>query len=358
MQHEKELLQNIHVGLTCYRKGFMHCVTSIANWLAEVVEAHAVGHPPDLVAMEAVYSILGLKDDQLELLMEAQLVWDPQLQRLLVDADFLHRADSIEMLSGLLLELWRFPAFSSSRWVTMGCSARKFAVATMTGFPHLFQVIRDQGRLSDYEVAGVSKLNDPELQWCVTVGLISKVPDAFLCGVLEDSRLARNRHAIALSMQVELESLEALPHSAWCVLARHFRTTAQLLRHHVLQGVHIAIAYLEWKVFAVLAGHPWSLVAETPAAACDALLQMDVPPEEDTAHKAWALMQLGHPRADMERAFALLQNVSWTSAFTEKQHASTAVVKKYHSELSYEVTSARAFMHTFRPAQGHMQVNT
>ena len=345
-----ETLKNVHVGLQCLRRGFMSAVAALGPWLAENLQALRDDQLPDAEGLKQIYTLFGATEDHLPVLLRARPHWDAGMQKLKVSEAFLQESDSISELSGLLLDLWRFPAFSASRWVSMGCSARLYTLSQFTGFPHLYMSMEQQGLISEYDSAGVHKLQAKEQQWCLEVGAVASVADAFLCATLADSRVALNSHHIAVEVQAAFDHLEHMVSSAWRLLASQVALPPALLRDRVLRAAWVSLAYLDWRVFSIVTDLPWSLVAEGPSDAVDKLQSMEEPPSEQVAGKAWTLLHRGYSRQDLEIALGLLMNVSWTSAFTEKQHASTAVVRKCHADLSYEVMSARAYIHTVRSA--------
>ena len=344
-----EIVKNVFVALACFRKGFMAATACLGEWLCEVVEATPTQSMPSLEALKPLYTSLGATGDTLNMLLRCRVHWDFSGERLVVDAAFLAEADSLQGLSSVLLEVWRFPAFSTSRWVTLGCSARVFSLAYVTGFTFLFAKMRAAGVLSDFEVSGVDKMQGAELRWCLLVGLAATIPDVFLKLMLSDSRLSLHRQRVALEVQDAFDYLEELPADTWRLLAMPYGMPAATLRDSAIRSGWIALAYLEWRVFSVLCDLPWSLLEDSPSDALRLLQQMDAPPGEAVADSVWKLLHMGHSVNDLQHALQLLHCVSWTSAFTEKQHASTAVVKKFHSELSYDIMAGRAYMHTFTP---------
>ena len=124
-------------------------------------------------------------------------------------------------------------------------------------------------------------------------------------------------------MQAAFDVLQHLQASTWRLLAHQLRLPPSVLRDRVVRAAWVSLAYLEWRAFATVTDLPWSLLHDGPSAAAEKLLSMEEPPPEQLSGKAWSLLRQGHSRKDVEAALALLQNVSWTSAFTEKQHAST-----------------------------------
>ena len=348
LDESPEVLKVVHIAFLCYRKGFMASVAALGPWLAESVQPVPDDMLPAQDGMRQVYTVLGASEDQLSVLLQALPHWDSGIEKLNVSETFLKAEDSISDLSGLLLDLWRFPSFSSSRWVSLGCSARLYSLSRLTGFHSMFRYMMEQGIISEYDSAGTLKMGSHEHQWCLEVGLVSTLADSFLCGALADSRVALNCHAMAVEVQAAFDNLEYLPADAWRLLSKDLPLAPAQLRHRVIGAAWVCLAHLDWRVFSTVTDLPWSLLHEGPEAAVDTLLEYEEAPPENLAAKAWMLLRLGHSRQDVQAALGLLRNVSWTSAFTEKQHASTKVVRKFHSDLSYEVMSARGYIHTVR----------
>ena len=181
-QGEPDLVKNIFIGLATVRKLFFTMVGFMDRWLplvAEGVDAHAL---PMSATLEAAYSLFGADEEQVKVLVSARLHWNPDSGRLLVHQDFLAQPDAVSQISAVLLDIWRYPAFSASRWVTFGTSAKRFALAVMTGMMSLVEYVVQQGGLSDYEASGAAFLSAEERRWCCHVGLVATVPDTFLLG--------------------------------------------------------------------------------------------------------------------------------------------------------------------------------
>ena len=204
-QGEPDLVKNIFLGLATVRKLFFTMVGFMDRWLplvAEGVDAHSL---PMSATLEAAYSLFGADEEQVKVLVSARLHWTPDLGRLLVHQDFLAQPDAVSQISAVLLDIWRFPAFSASRWVTFGTSAKRFALAVMTGMMSLVEYVVQQGGLSDYEASGAAFLSAEERRWCCHVGLVATVPDTFLLGVLSDSRLAHLKYRCLMALFAQIQ---------------------------------------------------------------------------------------------------------------------------------------------------------
>ena len=86
-------------------------------------------------------------------------------------------------------------------------------------------------------------------------------------------------------------------------------------------------------MLAVATSLPWSLCAGDIAQNLQDLLSQQECPSEPVSEKLYLLGQAGYNRHRLTEAVRLLGECSWTSAFTEKQHASTSRVRRHHPEL-------------------------
>eukprot|EP00971_Amphidinium_carterae_P214694 4260433-Amphidinium_carterae.1 len=60
------------------------------------------------------------------------LLWDPVGGRLLVRHAFLAREGALQRLMNCLGELWEYPTFTTSRWLSVGTSCRQFVLGVAT----------------------------------------------------------------------------------------------------------------------------------------------------------------------------------------------------------------------------------
>ena len=346
---DPNLLSNIYVSLQAYRRGFLMCIPSLGNWLAEVIEAVPATELPNPDALEVLYKTLSVPADLLEIMAhEMRIQWIPQRGKLLISMEFLGRDSSIEELSSCLLECWRFPSFSSSRWASMGLSCRRFLLSANLGYIHMFQHMRSQNIVSEYEGNGADKMGSAELHMVAVTALCSFIPDAFLCRVLEDSRLVRHGAEIWDEITEEHSYLDELPPTFWASIAGLIGVSPSKIRDEVMLGSNVAWAYLEWKVFQPLFKEPWIYVVD-PTSGLQELAEMEIGPADGVSWKLWRLLRQGHNQSEILTLMQLLRDTSWSSFFTEKQHASTSVIHKYQKEVGHASLSSRAFCHTFRP---------
>eukprot|EP00971_Amphidinium_carterae_P085313 1687671-Amphidinium_carterae.1 len=100
-----------------------------------------------------------------------------------------------------------------------------------------------------------------------------------------------------------------------------------------------------------------------PAEALSILQSMPHEPRDAVSGKIHRLLSIGYPSHLLVQGLELLSEVSFSSRYTETQHASTAVMRKYHPEASPVHVVYRAYVHSLRsimPGAGteHRESNT
>eukprot|EP00971_Amphidinium_carterae_P342188 6481406-Amphidinium_carterae.4 len=147
----------------------------------------------------------------------------------------------------------------------------------------------------------------------------------------------------------EVAYLEMLPDFACSALASLVPMSVDQLRHIILKGCYASFAYLESHVFSIVLRAPWKL---WQAAVLRALAEASACPEDPVSRKLWLWLQAGLFEEKVVQAVELLSQSSFSSFIAEKQHASAATLKRFHSEMGPATLSQRAFLHGFRQLLG------
>ncbi|CAE7712127.1 unnamed protein product [Symbiodinium sp. CCMP2592] len=339
------LLESCYVGVMAMRACFHHAASHLADWLVQVLSPKRQDELPAVSDLFLLWCALGIDQDIAKLLSEMQLFWLGGT--LVVLHSVLDDSNWLEAISTCLLSVWRPPAFTTSRWCTVGASCRGLLSGLVTGYPAFLQWLHTAGKLGDYEWHGCKRLDAKVWHFAAVVGLSSYVSDSFLAKVLKDSRVAQTQQSLQEVLWNEFLFLDVLPQQFWDMLSGPVQMTSQAVRSGVIAGALISWSFLEWRVLLVASSLPWRLCSGSVEANVDELLQQAEPPDTGIAFKIWALGQAGYNRTRLARAVQLLGQCSWTSAFTEKQHGSTSVVKKRHPDYGDNHLTAKAFIHTF-----------
>eukprot|EP00971_Amphidinium_carterae_P337569 6474441-Amphidinium_carterae.1 len=90
------------------------------------------------------------------------------------------KKDWIAEFTGALLDLWRLPSYSASRWMSIGSTCRHYISLEATGYLSFHTWLRDRKILSEYEGGGADKMGEGERLWAFTLGLASLPADTLL----------------------------------------------------------------------------------------------------------------------------------------------------------------------------------
>ena len=152
---DQSLQKALYAAMASFRLCLLPTIGCLGTWLTKVVDVIPDHQPFDADTMLQIYVTLGAPESLIDVLVhQVRLRWVPQSQRLEVAASFLALQDSLEKLSNLLMCLWRFHTFTSSRWCTIGKACRSFALSKATGFMSLFVHAKQHGVLSRVVTAG------------------------------------------------------------------------------------------------------------------------------------------------------------------------------------------------------------
>ena len=116
----------------------------------------------------------------------------------------------------------------------------------------------------------------------------------------------------------------------------------------MLQGAMVTLGHMEVNIFTTLVAMPWSLANGSVEESISWLKSLDTPPPPGVARQAFLLLRAGFGENAIKEAITMLKECSFSAYFSEKMHASTANVAKYHPEYGPEQLCNRAFVHLLR----------
>lgn len=340
------LLETMYVGVSALRASFYNAVDVMGSWILEVLmpkHAQFLHNPEDLFVL---WCSLGVEEALARSLADFRLLWLEG--KLVMDERVMNEESWLEKVSVSLLALWRFRSFTQSRWCTVGTSCRAVMSAVCTGYVDLLKFMHKRGVLGEYTWNGCQKLDEDVLRCMLVLGLSAFVSEGFLRQVLKDSRVAKTQAALRQGLEDEFDFLDFLPSFSWQILGAAVGMDDGELRSKVVKAALISWSFLRFRVLDVAEGLPWSLCDGDIKENLEALLSTEELPEEPVARKVCLLQQAGLNQARLMRGLQLLSECSWTSAFTEKQHASASSIKRQHPDIGDNVLTARAFIHSFR----------
>ena len=329
-----DLLKQMYIGLQSYRASVSAALGSLAPWLVQVLHPVPASEVASEEHLRQLYSALGVSADLLaDLCGEMHLLWNQEFARLEILDTYLKQSASLGRISDMLLCLWRFPQFCSSRWVTIGSSCRAYLQGLNTGYAHLFRKMRTEGAVSEYDGSGGDQLGAQTNLFAVVMGLVAFLPETFMTLLLRDSRLISQAEALRSALEDEFAHVEDLPPFVWQTLAKFTPLAAPALRDRVIAGEQIAFSFLDWRIFEQIGNLPWSLALGDLDSNLADLRRQAEPPEDPVAKSIWIQMQAGATQQELKAILKLLSSVSFTSHTTE--------MRSCMSLLHYNMTPKR-----------------
>ena len=345
-----QILSDLYAGISCYRASVGKCVPCLCGWLDQVLSPQPVAALPSEAELSELYTAIGVPSELLDTLCgQMHLIWRPADERLLVADNFLQHANAVELLSNTLLGIRRFPGFCASRWITVGTSCRTLVQGLLTGFGGMFQYMKSNGALSDFDAQGALRMTPEVVQACVVAGLSAYVSESFSSLAMADPRLLLQLDGLEEAVVEEMQFLEKLQPSVWIALASLSRSRPWVLRDRTIMAAMSSGAHLYRRVFFELTALPWGMLrSDDPKVVLADIQSLSELSADPVIQRLQQLSRINFPKEALLSAIRLLQSVSFSSHFTERQHASTATLKRLH-DYNAATLCPRSFLHTFRP---------
>ena len=306
----------------------------------------------DLPAPEHLYELwtsLGVEHEAANILAtELRLQWKGG--NLEVSETAAQITNIVGQVSFVLLSVWRFKAFSDSRWVSVGCSCRALATSLLTGIDSFVASIRANPATSDFDIHGFDRLSEDVRHFVALAAMVSYPSDALLSELLEDSRLPRRLAALTQTVDSELDWLASVGSHVWGPLASmtlRSDLSGQVLRSECLHAAHICRGFMQHRFFAAALEYPWRLATGDQDANL-ASLRSGPKPAEECAGKVWELMHLGYNKNQIKQGLDLVLDAPWGTASAEQQHASATLIMRHHKDYNTETLRLRSLCHTLR----------
>ena len=343
------VLSDVYVSVGAFRTCYVECTSHLRTWLQKSTMILPDERLPSPALLTEIWTNLSVPGDVVRVLANKfRLVWQDSrlcVCRSALDSDT--SDDFLDELSTALLSLWRFEKFTTSRWCTIGKSCRSVLAGLLSGFPSLIASMRSSAVVSEYYLTGSDRLSLEARRMVAVLALSSYVPESFLLSVLHDARVPSRLQELRETLCSEISFLECVSQSVWKMLGSVCEWSALELRDRVMQAAFVARGFIEFRCLRAAAEWPWKLCTDDPDVVLDGLCEGDIP-AEIVARKVCLLTRAGHNRGELKKGLRLLGEASWSTAFTEKQHAAAAIIKRHHAEMGRDALAARAYLYTFR----------
>jgi hypothetical protein len=342
---DTSLMEDVYIVVAAVRNSYGLVHSHLGKWL----DAHLAFVPdadcPSAQELQALWTVLGLEPELVETLCSLRLHWASG--KLNVAASCASREALVEELSAVLLGIWHFKQFTTSRWVTVGCSCRSLLGALLTGFDALVEMIRANPAASDFNISGYGRLGHRAKRFIAMAALVSYVPEACLLQLLQDNRLPLQLGHLKSTMVEELRFLDGIEPKVWQALAGACGMAPLVLQSEVLAAGHIAFGFMHRRAFSEAGKLPWSLgVGDIEQNL--AQLKQGPEPSDATSSKIWHLLHMGYNMAQLKQGVQLLMDAPWGTSSAEQLHASATIFRKFHPEYGTETLMVRAFLHSLR----------
>jgi hypothetical protein len=198
-----EVMKRLHVAIESLRKGY----DVLHRFLPSFVATHLTFVPSDSGDPRVLcyWLSLGLEQELAEELARLNLLWDGEM--LLASVSCRDDPKVLERISTLLLGVFKFRRFTSSRWISVGSSCRTLTAALSLGLGKIVQLARADKGTSDYYIGGFKMLDLATTRWAIVASIASGLPDGFLVDLLRDDRLATRARPLWEKAVRELDRL-------------------------------------------------------------------------------------------------------------------------------------------------------
>eukprot|EP00971_Amphidinium_carterae_P335140 6470818-Amphidinium_carterae.1 len=341
----EQRMTSIYIACSAMRTGFMKCFAMLAAWIRQVLEPVSCERLPSTESLKSLWSVLQVPEASMEVMLQLRLFWSGS--SLFIDEEALTDPDWLETLTTLLMTIWRLPSWTASRWLTIGASCRSYTIACLTGFENMFSFLNETSTVSAYDQTGYERLDAGAKDFLVVTSLVSYTSESFLASILCDNRLAmRSEEVHQLCMQTH-GFLETIDGWVWDQISTVTgQLSASALRSRVVRGSLSSLAYLEHRVFTVVRKGPWCYCSGDVKGHAEALKHLSLDECDPVTRKLVIWAQAGIDETKLQEVLKLLGQCSFSSHFAERQHSSSAQMKKYH-DYGYETLAVRSYMHSF-----------
>eukprot|EP00971_Amphidinium_carterae_P350592 6491640-Amphidinium_carterae.2 len=343
----KEHLKSFYTCYQCLKVGLSSCLKFLGPWLEAVVVVTVEKPGPPSHVQKEFYETLGVGIEDATEAAEKGFWWHDN-GSLYVSESFWRSENSIAYLTGFILDCWKAGSYSESRWLSLGACSRQLLLCVCTGYVAFYGWLRNRKYISEWDSSGFGSWTPELLQWTAFVALCSTPCDCLLAEVLENACLAGRHEALQGIFAAAHARLDGASASFWSTLSSFLGKAAALVQHEVLGGSMVAWSYIDAKFMRTLRDYPWRLLNGDVTENLRALLAADTVPDDPICFKIFALARQGTPERKILEGIRVLAGCSFCSALVERLHASAALVRKFHPEISRASIVSRAFMHTLR----------
>ena len=338
---DKEMMRDIYIGFESLRRSSDLLSKNIFEWLGQHLHPCEDRGAEWTEARLQLWMDLGVDPETSVLLaQQLQLQWDGQRMHHLQGA--FSDGDLPESVASALLAVWRFAHFSESRWLTVGTSCRTMVAAHLTGIASLVKHIK-KVETSLFFLRGFDRLVASRLEFMVTCAVASRVAEGVQTVLMRDNRVAKIADSLWDTAAKEVKSAISIPDSTYALLGKLCDRPGAAVKDDCINAAHISFHFFHRRVLVPAGELPWCLCRGDIERNLDDLAAQECP-DEPVSKNLWLLMQRRFHKVQLVKTVALLGEVGWTSLPAEQQHASLAMLHKWHPEYEMKTLVARSLL--------------
>ena len=246
--------------------------------------------------------------------------------RLLEHPDFKADASTPQLIMTTLVSLWQMAEWTTSRWLSLARTCRRFLASRVTGLHYIVAFVRARPHFSKFCIS------DGVLRLFVITALTAAPTDAMLDLLMKDDRLPLVLTDLDTEVQIALLQTHTLPPEVWSVFA----------------GAPWLCLYKACDL--VQSGRLWR-PRVSPSGACIELDCRFSPscgdhkaekleafrtaprPHDVVSQQIYDLLELGFPVESVIAGLQLLEQVSWSSLTVEQEHGCCTRLLRNHPQF-------------------------
>ena len=155
--------------------------------------------------------------------------------------------DLPQAVASALGSAWRFAHFSESRWLTVGNSCRTMLVAFLTGIAGLVKLIKKEST-SFWYLRGFDRLDVRRLEFLVTCGVVSRLPELLQVGLMKDNRVAQTADSLWEAAARMMKWVVDLPESTYALLGELCQRPGSAMKDICINAAHISFHFFYRRV--------------------------------------------------------------------------------------------------------------
>lgn len=308
-----------------------------------------VEQPVDAEVLRRFWQALDVPSHLGEMLAERGVFWKDDM----LEISSAYQCDEglVPFLYTACMMIFRFKKCTSTRWLTMGSSARAIVSACAVGLTGLYKLLEADPEVSMFNLGGFKRLSESMMRYLVVACMSCRPAESLQRALLEDDRAARRRDELFSEFWDEFQWLAELPGAVWiCLAGLVGRSSSALeLRSDCLEAAFLSGGYVDRRLFSKLRARPWDLLSGDIRSNLATLEQEAERPSDPTAAKLWTLMRLGANRQEMYDALSMMAESRFSTAVAEQLHGTAAVLHRLHRDLGQELLTARTMVSFARP---------